>query len=1290
MVPVPSVLLPGFADVVVTSGGIASNLASFLVIPVITNDSPLQGPVGTSVVVTGTSFGDTQGSSTVTFNGVTASPTSWSDTGITVPVPAGATTGPIEVTVNGFSTNGRPFPVVPNITAVGPTAGQIGSLVTLSGTTFGQTQGFGGVTFNGVSATVQSWSDSSITVLVPSGATSGNVVVTDHQLLASNGVNFSVIADTTPPTITATVLPSPNAAGWNNSQIGVLFACGDDQSGVASCPSFQTISTEGINQAVSGTATDNVGNSSSVSVNVNIDITPPVLSITSPSDGSTVAVSTASIAGTVSDLLSGVASVQCNGIVGSLSSGSFLCQVNLNAGFNQIQITATDVAGNQATSSIGITSLAPPPIPISAIFLTPSQVNLLVSQSRSLKVVSDQGASVPGATLAVNDPTIVQITDGQLTALQPGTTVITATLQTAAGPLSATSNVSVFAGAQLPDGVPLWGVSPLPQHFAFDGVFAYATTDDGPGIYSVESTSGFSSLAVRALGRDGEALWSAPITAATLQAAATTIPVLKIASEQLAGDGMLAADDTEFIRSNASVNRAESILQQLKSQGGKYAKFADAVSRQVTQIRSHYPSLEELRAACLKRTEAITARFAARVGTLSAAYSATSPMTSQASTLDSSVVYIPVKQVSDPQGGLIVQLHPLGCCNVPETLLRIDPSTQAVSWHYDAEGIGDFAIRGDGTIFTFTVTSAAANTVHTHVIALDLITGAQKFSVPLDGQIFLGASPFPASQLVLECNCVRTGTIMIAPDGNAHLSYSTSTGNVVVDSTANTVTATIAYMLNLLTVDDSGNFSIETLRSFTGKNTIFSGPDGSPQEQITDPLTAPLPDETIPDGSDGLLTAWTFNNSGGSDCIWASPGAIPQCTLGATEVDARITHNGSDYVLPMGAWTGGNISVDPGGTLVLGQNNTAFAFNGFTIAAVQTDTGTVSWSAPLPPHTIPATLVGATEDGGVMLNLPTGEIAQYDTSGNSTLSTFQFFISDVDEQSNLFGQDPNGNVQLQPRKKSLARSVWNPRGGFAKGRTGTLLTKEITVIGWINGLAVTFPSSDSVSSVLRLDLNVSCAITIFRFLSGDRSLINSDADRQYVNSFLIANSNNHEPPPTLDSSILKRGDFRAFNRLQATINKVGSRITTARPLISVIALGNTIDSCSSIFTPTSALKPEPHPDNGKTGTTPSGLHFFQLNEGRVGADGQKVNMTLNACTSKNAAGLCNAPAGPTVPYIWSFPLFDPQAQYTVEHQIFPTYYIYEDGKLVNKAGQSALEDFIKLNSSSQVKASDIQ
>ena len=79
--------------------------------PSITSLSTTTGAVGTSVTITGTNFGSTQGSSTVTFNGTVAASTSWSATSIVAPVPSGATTGNVVVTVSGVSSNGASFTV---------------------------------------------------------------------------------------------------------------------------------------------------------------------------------------------------------------------------------------------------------------------------------------------------------------------------------------------------------------------------------------------------------------------------------------------------------------------------------------------------------------------------------------------------------------------------------------------------------------------------------------------------------------------------------------------------------------------------------------------------------------------------------------------------------------------------------------------------------------------------------------------------------------------------------------------------------------------------------------------------------------------------------------------------------------------------------------------------------------------------------------------------------------------------------------------------------------------------
>src|ERR1700674_4509812 len=86
--------------------------------PSIVNVSPNQGVVGTGVTIAGANFGATQGTSTVTFGGgVKATPTSWSGTSIVAPVPAGAVTGNVVVTVGGQASNGANFTVITGQTA---------------------------------------------------------------------------------------------------------------------------------------------------------------------------------------------------------------------------------------------------------------------------------------------------------------------------------------------------------------------------------------------------------------------------------------------------------------------------------------------------------------------------------------------------------------------------------------------------------------------------------------------------------------------------------------------------------------------------------------------------------------------------------------------------------------------------------------------------------------------------------------------------------------------------------------------------------------------------------------------------------------------------------------------------------------------------------------------------------------------------------------------------------------------------------------------------------------------
>jgi Big-like domain-containing protein/carboxypeptidase family protein/beta-propeller repeat-containing protein/IPT/TIG domain-containing protein len=85
--------------------------AEVLTAPTITTLTPNSGPVGTLVTITGFNFGVTQGSSTLTLNGLAMSPSSWSDKSITALVPAFASTGSMVITINGVASNAQVFTV---------------------------------------------------------------------------------------------------------------------------------------------------------------------------------------------------------------------------------------------------------------------------------------------------------------------------------------------------------------------------------------------------------------------------------------------------------------------------------------------------------------------------------------------------------------------------------------------------------------------------------------------------------------------------------------------------------------------------------------------------------------------------------------------------------------------------------------------------------------------------------------------------------------------------------------------------------------------------------------------------------------------------------------------------------------------------------------------------------------------------------------------------------------------------------------------------------------------------
>lgn len=172
---------------VTTAVGTATSAGTFAVKPTIAAFSPGAGPVGTSVVITGSKFTGTTG---VTFNGINSAFVVNSSTQITATVPSGATTGPIRVvTPSGTGKSATNFDVAPTITSVTPLNGPPGTSVVIRGLTFKDVTS---VQFGDLAATYIVNSLTKITATVPTGAVTGRITVRTTSGSATSTGTFAV------------------------------------------------------------------------------------------------------------------------------------------------------------------------------------------------------------------------------------------------------------------------------------------------------------------------------------------------------------------------------------------------------------------------------------------------------------------------------------------------------------------------------------------------------------------------------------------------------------------------------------------------------------------------------------------------------------------------------------------------------------------------------------------------------------------------------------------------------------------------------------------------------------------------------------------------------------------------------------------------------------------------------------------------------------------------------------------------------------------------------------------
>jgi macrolide-specific efflux system membrane fusion protein len=188
-------------------------------------DFTLGSTNGVTTIALGGSSASSSSSSSSTGSSSTASTSATASAGATASLASSrkaAVSSESLTTFAAMSTGGESLADVaaPAITALIPTYGLVGSSVTMVGSGF---TGATAVAFNGRAATFTVNSDTQITAIVPSGATSGSVTVTAPGGTATSAASFTV-KPTVKPTPSSSSRPSPTPTSSSRSGGGGSFS----------------------------------------------------------------------------------------------------------------------------------------------------------------------------------------------------------------------------------------------------------------------------------------------------------------------------------------------------------------------------------------------------------------------------------------------------------------------------------------------------------------------------------------------------------------------------------------------------------------------------------------------------------------------------------------------------------------------------------------------------------------------------------------------------------------------------------------------------------------------------------------------------------------------------------------------------------------------------------------------------------------------------------------------------------------------------------------------------------
>jgi hypothetical protein len=1098
-------------------------------------------------------------------------------------------------------------------------------------------------------------------------------------------------------------------AGWNNTPVTVTFTCADSGSGIAACPAPVTVSTEGAGQHIAQSVFDQAGNEATVEVVLNIDRTPPSVVLTAPAAGGTINAASTLVAGSVTDRF-GVAAVDVNGSPVTVSGGSFSATAALADGANVLTVTARDLAGNAGSASVQLTRFAIPEVAITSpapqTLTSASVINIsgTVSAGVTAAKVNGSDAVVSGTSFTIADVPLLE-----------GDNTLTVVATDGAGRV-ATDSVQVIRDPRAPR---------LVVHSPLDGAVIPTATVNVQGMVNDLIIGSFDSSEARVEVNGIQAMVAnrsflaanvplAPgsntltVTATDLSGNSSTVTVTVVRQDPPPGQPRLRMVSGDLQSATVGTVLASPLVVSLTDATGlplanRQLVFAVAEG-DGTITAGGAPSRTLVATSDAQGQAQVTWRLATRAGAGKNRVDVTTPGVSGAAVFLATGLPGAPAQISLDAGtrqfGLVSRLLPHPFVSVVTDLGHNRMTGVPVTFRV-VKGGGNFDGQPSVTISTdaygralATLTLGPDEGIENNVVEADFAGNAglpARFVAT--GEVAGAPAATQVSGLVLDNSNLPVSGVTVRVDESGQTAQTDAQGQfslvgapvgrirlIVEGSTANRPGSWASLEYEMVTLPGRNN---------TVGMPVYLLPLDLPHGLVVDEthggrLTVPgLPGFAL-DVAPGSVTFPGGSRSGVVSVTLVHADKVPMVPNFGQQPRFIVT------IQPAGA------RFDPPAAMTLpnvdglapGQITEMYSFGTATVSAdgsvLRSDPGVGVVQAGWHCGGDPASSGGA-ESANVQITSPKPQKVEKDktvtltASGGPDGGTYEW-TTDRSDVISFQGSTSDSSVvikALTANKATVKVKYTCPSGATAEDEvTVNASTQDIVVVAWVDARP---PAADLAAShadiLIRLDLSnpVTCNLAALSWLHGIPIDLLSDADRQYANAFLLSHSGNNEPPATIDpDAIGDGGDYRMWNRLQVSIDDSGPTVNFIQQ--PTPRIGNTPNPCggAGVLPGVPAFAaPEVHPSNWADGLTNSQTGVYQLSEGRLGPEGQTVNRTIN---------------GHSTPWIWSVIRFDLKGNLSpsdIDHQIFPTYYVYADGQLIHQYPQSPAAVFIALDDTSQ-------